>query len=80
MIKPEVFEAVKERIERMREQCAAMDEIERDPNGLMGPDGHEFNGHVQTLFAAIDSFEDAINQDQWPLNKWLVTGTTRDAS
>jgi len=56
------FEEVAQRVEAMRQQVQAMDDMERDENGMTKEGAFEFNGQVQALFVALDTFEDAMVQ------------------
>ena len=56
------FAEMEQRMSAMREQMNAMDDMERDENGMTKEGAFEFNGQVQALFVALDTFEDAMVQ------------------
>ena len=47
------FEEVAQRVEAMRQQVEAMDDMERDENGMTKEGAFEFNGQVQALFVVV---------------------------
>jgi len=62
--------AKREAMKIMRQQCEAMDAMERDENDMIKEDAHEFHGQVQNMFEAMDAFDDWMMQEKKFGNKF----------
>ena len=56
--------AKREALKIIREQMNAMDDMERDENGMTKEGAFEFRRACQAMFDAADAFEDWMNQEE----------------
>ena len=58
------FAEMEQRMSAMREQMNAMDDMERDENGMSTEDSFGFRRACQDMFDAADAFDDWMMQEK----------------
>jgi len=56
--------AKREAMKIMRQQCEAMDAMERDENDMIKEGAFDFHAQIENMFEAMDAFEDWMNQEE----------------
>jgi len=64
------FAEMEQRMASMREQMNAMDDMERDDNGMTKEGAFEFRQACQAMFDAADAFDDWMMQEKKFGNKF----------
>jgi len=64
------FAEMEQRMASMREQMNAMDDMERDDNGMTKDGAFEFRRACQAMFDAADAFDDWMMQEKKFGNKF----------